>query len=42
VVLVNNIIYSLTVHLLGLLMFDRLNNPIPRPPQWIKTILDYE
>ncbi|WP_373478770.1 DUF2232 domain-containing protein [Geminocystis sp.] len=42
VVLVNNIIYSLTVHLLGLLMFDRLNNPIPRPPQWMKTILDYE
>lgn len=42
VVLVNNLIYALTVHLVGLLMFDRLNNPIPRPPQWLKVILDYE
>ncbi|BAQ66468.1 DUF2232 domain-containing protein [Geminocystis sp. NIES-3709] len=42
VVLVNNLIYTLTVHLVGLLMFDRLNNPIPRPPQWLKVILDYE
>jgi uncharacterized protein YybS (DUF2232 family) len=42
VVLVNNLIYALTVHLVGLLMFDRLNNPIPRPPRWLKVILDYE
>jgi uncharacterized protein YybS (DUF2232 family) len=41
-VLVNNFIYSLTVHLVALLMLDRLHNPIPRPPDWIKTILDYE
>lgn len=42
VVLVNNLIYSLTVHLIGLIMFDRLNNPIPRPPEWMKVILDYD
>ena len=42
VVLVNNLIYSLTVHLVALLMLDRLHNPIPRPPNWIKIILDYE
>lgn len=42
VVLVNNFIYSLTVHLVALLMLDRLRNPIPRPPDWIKVILDYE
>lgn len=42
VVLTNNFIYSLTVHLMGLLLFDRLNNRIPRPPQWMKIILDYE
>lgn len=42
VVLMNNLIYALTVHLVGLLMFDRLNNFIPRPPQWLKVILDYE
>jgi uncharacterized protein YybS (DUF2232 family) len=42
VVFVNNIIYSLTVHLVALLMLDRLNNPIPRPPKWLQVILDYE
>lgn len=42
VVLVNNLIYSLTVHLVALLMLDRLKNPIPRPPKWVQVILDYE
>ncbi len=42
VVFVNNIIYALTVHLVALLMLDRLNNPIPRPPKWLQVILDYE
>lgn len=41
-VILNNIIYVFTVHLVALLMLDRLNNPIPRPPEWIKVILDYE
>lgn len=42
VVFINNIIYGLTVHLVALLMLDRLNNPIPRPPKWLRVILDYE
>ncbi|AFZ54779.1 DUF2232 domain-containing protein [Cyanobacterium aponinum UTEX 3222] len=42
VVMVNNIIYSLTVHLVALLMLDRLKTPIPRPPKWLQVILDYE
>jgi len=42
VVFVNNLIYCFTVHLVALLMLDRLKNPIPRPPQWLKVILDYE
>lgn len=42
VVFVNSLIYSFTVHLVALLMLDRLNNPIPRPPQWLKVLLDYE
>lgn len=41
-VILNNIIYAFTVHLVALLMLDRLNNPIPRPPNWIKVILDYD
>ncbi len=42
VVFLNNLIYVFTVHLVALLMLDRLNNPIPRPPEWVKVILDYE
>lgn len=41
-VLLSNLIYVFTVHLVALLMLDRLNNPIPRPPDWVKIILDYE
>jgi uncharacterized protein YybS (DUF2232 family) len=42
IVFLNNVIYVFTVHLVALLMLDRLNNPIPRPPEWVKVILDYE
>ena len=42
VIFVNTIIYALTAHLAALLMFDRLKNPIPRPPKWLQVILDYE
>lgn len=41
-IFLNNLIYVFTVHLVALLMLDRLNNPIPRPPNWVKVILDYE
>lgn len=42
VIILNNLLYLFTVHLVALLVFDRLGNPIPRPPEWIKVILDYE
>jgi len=38
----SNIVYVLTVHLAALMVLDKLGNPIPRPPNWIKTILDYD
>lgn len=38
----NNLLYLFAVHLVSLLVLDRLGNPIPRPPKWIKIILDYE
>lgn len=41
-VFINSLIYMLAVHLVALLILDRLGNPIPRPPQWLKVILDYE
>ena len=38
----NNAIYLFVVHLVALLLLDRLGNPIPRPPQWVQILLDYE
>jgi len=38
----SNIVYVLTVHLAALLVLDKLGNRIPRPPNWIKMILDYD
>jgi uncharacterized protein YybS (DUF2232 family) len=41
-IFLNNLLYMLAVHLVALLVLDRLGNPIPRPPEWMKVILDYE
>ena len=41
-VFVNNIIYLFVVHLVALLLLDRIGNPIPRPPKWVQILLDYE
>ncbi|CDN11644.1 MAG: DUF2232 domain-containing protein [Richelia sp.] len=38
----NNFIYLFVVHLAAWLLLDRLGNPIPRPPQWVQVLLDYE
>jgi uncharacterized protein YybS (DUF2232 family) len=41
-IFLNNIVYLFVVHLVALLVLDRLGNPIPRPPQWVQVLLDYE
>ena len=41
-VALNSIIYTFVVHLVALLLFDRLGNPISRPPNWVQVLLDYE
>ena len=41
-IIINNLIYLFAVHLVALLVLDRLGNPIPRPPQWVETLLDYD
>ena len=40
-ILINNIVYLFAVHLVALILLDRLKNPISRPPQWVQTLLDY-
>ncbi|MEG4801882.1 DUF2232 domain-containing protein [Microcoleus sp. ARI1-B5] len=41
-ILVNNIVYLFVVHLVALLLLDRLGNAIPRPPRWVQVLIDYE
>lgn len=41
-VVINNLVYLFVVHLVALLMLDRLGNPIPRPPNWVQVLLDYD
>jgi uncharacterized protein YybS (DUF2232 family) len=41
-IVINSLFYIFAVHLVALLILDRLGNPIPRPPEWLKVILDYE
>ncbi len=42
VIFVNSLIYLFSVHLVALLVLDKLGNPITRPPKWVQVILDYE
>lgn len=35
-----NTVYLFVVHLVAWFLFDRLNNPIPCPPQWVQVIFD--
>ncbi|AFY79427.1 putative membrane protein [Pleurocapsa sp. PCC 7327] len=41
-IFLNDLIYLFAVHLVALLVLDRLGNPIPRPPEWVQVLLDYE
>jgi uncharacterized protein YybS (DUF2232 family) len=41
-IIISNAFYLFVVHLVALLMLDRLGNPIPRPPQWVQVLLDYD
>jgi uncharacterized protein YybS (DUF2232 family) len=38
--LFSNFVYVFVVHLVALLMFERLGNSIPKPPAWVDTLLD--
>jgi uncharacterized protein YybS (DUF2232 family) len=41
-IFLNDIIYLFAVHLVALLVLDRLGDRIPRPPEWVQALLDYE
>ena len=39
-IILNSIIYVFAVHLVSVLILNRLGNPIPSPPHWVQVILD--
>nr|WP_030006353.1 DUF2232 domain-containing protein [Picosynechococcus sp. PCC 7002] len=39
---INSVLYLFVVHLVALLMLDRLGNSIPRPPHWVQVLIEYE
>jgi uncharacterized protein YybS (DUF2232 family) len=41
-IMFQSLVYLFVVHIVSLLMLDRLGNPIPRPPHWVQVILEYE
>ena len=41
-VVINCVVYLFVVHLVALFLFDRLRNPIPRPPKWVQVLMEYE
>ena len=40
-IIIQNLIYLFAVHLVAMMLLDRLDNPIPRPPEWVRVLLDY-
>ncbi|MDX2239505.1 MAG: DUF2232 domain-containing protein [Leptolyngbyaceae cyanobacterium bins.302] len=41
-VVLSNIVFLFVVHLVAWFLFDRLRNPIPRPPKWVQVLMEYE
>ena len=41
-IFLNSLVYLFAVHLVALLVLNRLGNPVSRPPGWVQTILDSE
>jgi uncharacterized protein YybS (DUF2232 family) len=39
-ILINNLVYLFAVHLVALMLLERLGTPISRPPEWVQTLLD--
>lgn len=40
-IILQNLVYLFAVHLVALMLLDRLENPISRPPKWVSILLDY-
>lgn len=41
-VLLSDVVYLFTVHLAAWLLLERLGNPIPEPPEWVRVLMEEE
>ncbi|MEM8638586.1 MAG: DUF2232 domain-containing protein [Cyanobacteria bacterium P01_G01_bin.54] len=41
-IIFNSVLYLFTVHIVSLILFDRLKTPIPRPPEWVQILFEYD
>lgn len=41
-IVLSNLIYLFVVHIAAWLLLERLGNSIPRPPNWVEVLLDYD
>ncbi len=39
-ILLSNVVYLFVIHLVALLMFERLGKPIPKAPAWVDALMD--
>ena len=39
-ILLNSLVYLFAVHLVALMLFERLKNPISSPPEWVRVLLN--
>ena len=39
-IFLSSVVYLFVIHLVALLMFERLGNPIPKAPPWVETLID--
>jgi uncharacterized protein YybS (DUF2232 family) len=39
-ILISNFVYLFVIHLVALLMFERLGTPLPKAPAWVNTLID--
>ncbi|KAM3095947.1 DUF2232 domain-containing protein [Phormidesmis sp. 146-35] len=41
-IVTHSVVYLFVVHVVAWFLFDRLNNPIPNPPNWVQVLLNSE
>jgi uncharacterized protein YybS (DUF2232 family) len=41
-IVLRNVVYAFVVHVVSWFLFDRLGNPMPAPPRWVRTLFEID